>query len=276
MTNEVLSLSNDTVLYETRENGRVAIITMNRPERMNAINSDLSRGVGEAWLRFRDDDEAWVAILTGAGDRAFCAGLDLVDRTQRDASGDGGPRRREPATGLPVPLAPLSESLNLWKPTIAAINGFAVAGGFMLAQQCDIRIAAEHAEVGVPEVRWNQGGPWLHDLTRQIGLGHALELVLWGDQRITAQRGYEIGWINRVVPKEQLMDEAMSWATRLLDLAPRAVRVLKETLYRGFWMDSASGRAYAGAIGSELRGMEDSIEGPRAFAEKRKPAFKNR
>ena len=263
-------MTEPVLLYETRENGRIAVMTMNRPESMNALSGELMMAIGDGWRRFAEDDEAWVAILTGAGDRAFCAGADLKETASVRAKGGEVYRGR---TTMPYPLA---ETLNLWKPTIAAINGYAVAGGWMLAQQCDIRIAAEHAEMGIAEARWNMGAGWIHDLTRQIGIGHALELVLWGDKRITAQRAYEIGWVNRVVPADKLMDEAMSWAERVLSLAPRAVRNFKEILYRGYYMEPMQGRAFARSLEQNLSGMEDSLEGPSAFAEKRKPNFKNR
>jgi len=257
--------------YEKKHDGRVVVITLNRPEAMNALNGELASAIGEAWLRFRDDDEAWVAILTGAGDKAFSAGADLKEaaliRTGRKKPVPS--RRRRPS-------GPLSESIDLWKPTIAAINGFAIAGGWSLAQDCDIRIAAEHAELGVSEVRWNMGAGWLHALPRQMLLGHALELVLWGDRRITAQRAYEMGWVNRVVPADKLMDEAMEWAERILYLAPRDVRNLKEILYRSFYMSSMEGAAFARALEQNLSGMEDSVEGPLAFSEKRQPTFKNK
>ncbi len=258
------------LIYEKRLNGRVVVMTMNRPEVMNALNGELSEAIYNGWKRFRDDDEAWVAILTGAGDKAFSAGADLKETTQI-RTGQIKPVRRQRRTP-----GPLCEALDLWKPTIAAINGYAIAGGWSLAQQCDIRIAAEHAELGVAEVRWNMGAGWLHSLTRQMHLQHALEVVLWGDRRITAQRAYEMGWVNRVVPKERLMDEAMEWAERILYLAPRDVRNLKEILYRGFYMSPMEGAAFARALEQNLIGMEDSIEGPQAFAQKRKPQFKNR
>ncbi len=258
--------------YETRENGRIVVMTLNRPESMNALSQELGAAINDGWKRFAEDDEAWVAIITGAGNRAFCAGADLkqtADTREREKAGQPAQRRGY----RPIPL---SEGLGLWKPTIAAINGYALAGGWRLAQQCDIRIAAEHAEMGISEARWNMGAGWIHDLTRQIGLGHALELVLWGDGRISAQRAYEIGWVNRVVPGDRLMDEAMSWAERILALAPRAVRNFKEILYRGYYMEPIQGQAFAQALEQNLQGMEDSLEGPKAFAEKRKPNFKNR
>jgi len=240
-------------------------ITLNRPERMNALSLELIERIYESFLRFRDDDDAWVAILTGTGNRAFCAGYDLIDEAERNTQ------------GLARPEVPdLSVIQEIWKPIVAAINGYAVAGGWMLAQYCDIRIAAEHAEMGITETRWNIEAGWVCDLTRQIGLGHVLEIVLWGDRRISAQRGYEIGWINRIVPGEILLEEAYSWAERILSLGPRCVRNLKEILYRSYNMTPREGRAFAKALEANLEGMEDSIEGPKAFMEKRKPVFKNR
>ena len=258
------------LLYETKENGRIVVMTMNRPERMNALGGGLREALYEGFERFADDEDAWVMVLTGSGDRAFCTGNDLRETSEiRRGLAQARPQRR-------LPIFPLSETLDLWKPIIAALNGYTIAGGFNLAQQCDVRIAAEHAEIGIAEVRWNMGAGWLHELTRQMHLQHALELVLWGDQRITAQRAYEMGWVNKVVPKERLMDEAMDWAERVLCLAPRSMRNLKEILYRGWSMDSMNARAFSRALEQNLVGMEDGIEGPTAFAERRKPAFKNR
>ena len=255
----------DTLLYEKKD--KIVTLTINRPERMNAISIELFERLGDAWSKFRDDEDAWVAILTGAGDKAFCSGFDLIDQAERARRGES------PPTSVP-PCTPLH--LNIWKPVIAAINGYAIAGGFMLAQHCDIRIAAEHVQFGIAETRWNIGAFWVADLTRQLSLGHALEIALWGDGRMTAQRGYEIGWINRVVPKEKLMEEAYSWAERMLYLAPRCVRNLKEILYRGFYMPPSESIAFAQALEYNLQGMEDALEGPKAFAEKRKPVFKNK
>ena len=251
----------DILLYEKKD--KIVTITINRPERMNAISIELWHRFDEAWNKFRDDDDAWVAILTGAGDKAFCAGMDLLEQAEK---------------GSQISFAELPElsARDVWKPTIAAMNGYAVAGGFWLAQGCDIRIAAEHAEFGIAETRWNMPAFWVADLTRQLHLQHALEIALWGDRRMTALRGYEIGWINRVVPKDKLMEEAYSWAERMLNLAPRCVRNLKEILYRGFYMPPSEGVAFARALEQNLIGMEDSIEGPRSFAEKRKPVFRNR
>ncbi|MFC1533513.1 enoyl-CoA hydratase-related protein [Thermodesulfobacteriota bacterium] len=258
------------LVYEKKLGGRIVIMTMNRPEVMNALNGELSNAIYDGWGRFRDDDEAWVAILTGAGEKAFCAGADLKEGAQ-ERTGKIKPVLR----GRRFP-APLCEALDLWKPTIAAINGYAIAGGWVMAQNCDIRIAADHAEMGIAETMWNLPVPAVHSLTRQMHLQQALELAIWGDRRITAQRAYEMCWVNRVVPKERLMDEAMEWAERILSLAPREVRNIKEIIYRGFYMSAMEGAAFARALEQNLEGMEDSIEGPLAFAEKRKPRFKNR
>lgn len=248
----------EILVYEKKD--RVVTITINRQERMNSMSTELMERLAEAWVQFRDDDDAWVAILTGAGDKAFCTGRDLIEQSE---------------TGLPRKLVDYSPC-DIWKPIIAAINGYAIAGGWQLAQACDIRIAAEHAELGIAETRWNMPAFWIYDLTRQLHLGHALEIALWGDRRITAQRGYEIGWINRVVPKDKLVEEALSWADSMRYLAPRCVRNLKQILYRGFYLPPSQAEAFAMALEQNLAGMEDSIEGPRAFAEKRKPVFKNR
>jgi enoyl-CoA hydratase/carnithine racemase len=263
------------VKVERHEDGKIFVITLNRPHRLNSIGDGLSEALYDAWAEFRDDPAARVAILTGAG-RAFCAGADLIQtaETRQEAARDGGGARGTAAAGGRRSHTPLAEGMGLWKPTIAAVNGYAIAGGFMLAMQCDIRIMAEDARVGIAEVRWNMGGAgWMVPLTRQIGLGSAMELILWGDTQYDAERCYQLGWAQRVVPREQLMETAMDYAQRALDMAPRAVRNMKQALYRGFYMDPLSGQAYGGALEQNLGGMQDSIEGPLAFSEKRRPNF---
>lgn len=254
--------------YETYEHGRIVVMTMDRPEQLNALNNALNNAIVEGWERFQADDEAWIAIITGAGDRAFSAGVDLKEQAdiQRGAITDAPARK-------PMMSPDVS---GLWKPTIAAVNGYALAGGFVVAHYCDLRIAAERATFGVSEARWNRGAPWLHWITRSLSLAHALELVLWGDGQIPAQRMYEMGFVNRVVPNDRLMDEAMAWADRMLSLAPRSVRVSKETIYRGWGLDFQRGAAMGGELSQQLQGMSDSSEALRAFAEKRKPQFTNR
>ena len=259
------------VKIDKHEGGKIYVITMNRPHRMNSLGGGMGNALLEAFEEFRDDSDARVAVLTGAGNKAFSAGADLIETAEaRQAAKDGAsvPRVRRRF------LAPLSEGLNLWKPTIAAVNGYAIAGGFMVAMQCDIRIMAEHARIGIAEVRWNMPGVgWMAPLTRQIGLGSALELALWGDTQYTAERCYQLGWAQRVVPGEQLMETAMDYAQRALNMAPRAVRNNKQGLYRGYYLDPLSGAALGSALEQNLAGMNDSLEGPKAFSEKRRPNF---
>ena len=252
----------EVLLYEKKD--RIVTITLNRPERANALSVELMNKLLEAWHRFDQDDDAWVAIVTAAGDKVFCAGADLVELKESFQ------------TRHKTPDWPRFYMTGTWKPLIAAINGHASSGGWALAQSCDIRIASEKAELGIAETAWNMPAGWVHGLTRQMHLQHALEVVLWGDRRITAQRAYEMGWVNRVVAHDKVMDEAMSWAERMLSLGPRCVRNLKEILYQSFYMVPEEAEAFYQALETNLEGMEDSVEGPKAFAEKRKPVFRNR
>ena len=259
------------LLYETIDNGRIAIITMNRPERMNSSDPDMAYRWADAWTTFADDDEQWVAIVTGAGDRAFSAGQDLKIRADLEIQGGNAPYRRRAR-----PVTPIGERLGCWKPTIAALNGFAIAGGWSVAQNCTFRIAAEHAEMNIAEARWNQGAGFVAWLPRLMNMGHALEICIMGDRRVSAQRAYEMGFVNKVVPKEGLMDEAVDWARRICNLAPRSVRNFNQLINQCFTMTIPEAQAFASGLEYNLRGMEDSLEGPKAFAEKRTPVFKGR
>ncbi len=262
----------ESVLVDKHEDGQIWVITMNRPHRMNSFGDGMTDKLTQAFADFRDAPRARVAILTGAGDRAFSAGGDLKEVSANRQAGDGRDQPRPGRGGLG--FVPLSEKLDLWKPTIAAINGFAVAGGFMAAMQCDIRIMADHAKVGIAEARWNMAGAaWMAPLTRQIGLGNALEMALWGDTQLSAQRCYELGWAQKVVPGAELMSTAMSYAERMLDMAPRAVSNIKQMLYRGATMDPMASMQAGQWLEQNLQGMKDSVEGPTAFAEKRRPKF---
>jgi enoyl-CoA hydratase/carnithine racemase len=259
------------LLYETIDDGRIALITMNRPERMNSSDPDMGFRWYDAWTRFANDDEQWVAIVTGAGDRAFSAGQDLKIRAELEAQGGDAPYQRRAQN-----VTPLGEKLNCWKPTIAAINGFAIAGGWATAQNCTFRIAEEHAEMNIAEARWNQAAGFVAWLPRLMNLSHALEVCIMGDRRLSAQRAYEVGFVNKVVPKGESVNEAVDWARTICRMAPRAVRNFHEMAYRCFSMSIPEAQAFAGALEYNLRGMEDSVEGPTAFAEKRVPVFKNR
>ena len=261
---------------ETHEDGQIWVITMNRPERRNALSTAMIDELTEAFTAYRDDPRARIAVLTGAGDRAFCAGADLKDLSPGSGANGTAKASADMSYLRRNPLVPLSETLELWKPTIAAVNGFAIAGGFMLAMQCDIRIIAEHAKVGIAEVRWNMaGGGWMAPLTRQIGLGNALELAMWGDTQLSAQRALEIGWAQKVVPAEDLMPTAMSYAQRMLSMAPRSVSNKKQMLYRGVNLDPRTAMTMGYWLEQNLHGMSDTAEGMAAFAERRRPSFRD-
>lgn len=257
----------DVVLYEKKDG--IVIITMNRPERLNALVNELRESLADAFERFNNDDDARVAILCGAG-RAFCAGRDLKDSDTE--------RRAIPKVKRQTAARRFHDLLEreCVKPTIAAIQGYALGGGFRLAKLCDIRIAAEGAEFGIVEPIFNMAPAWVCELTRQMHLGHVLELALWADKRITAERGYEMGWINKVVPKEKLMDEAMAWAERMLYIAPRAVRSLKKMAYEGFYISPEQCGDWGRGLEEGQYDSEDYREGLRAFKERRKPQFKDK
>ena len=264
------------LLYETIDDGRIAIITLNRPERMNSLDPMMGKRFYDAWTHFADDEECWVAIVTGTGDRAFSAGQDLKIRDELER--EAGPGQAPVATApVPYQVLPLGPRLNCWKPTIAAINGYAIAGGFSTAQNCTFRIAADHAEMNIAEARWNQSGAsFVSWLPRIVSTAHALELCLLADRRVSAQRAYEMGFINKVVPKEELMTETVEWARTICDMAPRAIRNLNQVAWTCWNMTIPEAQAFSAALAQNQRGMEDSKEGPKAFAEKRRPVFKNR
>jgi enoyl-CoA hydratase len=252
------------VLYEAKDS--IVTLTLNRPEALNAINRQLRRELSEAIVRFDQDPEARVAIVTGAG-RAFCAGRDLKERTSDNAAGVQA--RGSDSIG--------AENLSLFpraaKPLIAAINGFALAGGWAIAQMCDLRVAAEDARLGISESRWSLLPPFAATLPKLIPMAAVLELVFTAEP-ITAQRAYEIGFVNRVVPRERLMDEATALARRMVENAPLSLRYFKELAYRGLEMNEASLAAMTRHIYDQLLLTEDAKEGPRAFTEKRPPAWK--
>jgi E-phenylitaconyl-CoA hydratase len=256
----------DTVQYE--RDGHVATITYNRPEVLNAINGELRQDLNAAWERFRADEEAWVAIVTGAG-RAFCVGADL-----RDGAAAAG---TWPGSFWEIPTVNSFESgLEIWKPTVAAVNGYCLGYGLTLVAACDFVIAADDAEFGMPEVRL--GVPTIVGamrLPRRIGLQPALELLLTGE-RIDAARAAEIGLAGRVVPRAELLREARRLADRLCAGAPLAVRAVKEMAYRGQalpWTDAVR-------MGESLRRMvlatDDAAEGRAAAAERRVPRWSGR
>jgi enoyl-CoA hydratase/carnithine racemase len=256
----------ETVLYEKTEN--IVTITLNRPDALNSINRQLRADLAEAITNFDGDSDARVAIVTGAG-RAFCAGRDLKERASDNADG-----RQARAADSMYPDRPYMWP-QTWKPLIAAINGFALAGGWSIAQMCDLRIASEEAKLGITETKWSLMPPFGTILPKQIGLAATLELCLTA-QPVTAQRAYDMGFVNKVVPGDQLMEEAMTMAAQIAENAPLAVQYFKELAYRGLNMSTQDISSLTYHMYDRLLTTEDSKEGPRAFAEKRKPNWQGR
>lgn len=259
---------------KVEKKGHIAILTINREERANSINIDLARLLSNAWDDVKKDDQIWAVIFTATGERYFCAGEDLRDRAELDQTYPGGFIKYANDQGGFGDMRPMAHEV--WKPIIGAINGYALAGGWYLSQACDVRIAAEHALFGVPEVRWNLPAPFMAQATRMIPMAMTLEMTMWGARQYTAQRMFDIGWVNKVVPKERLMDEAMAWAEEVCEMGPVSVWTHKELIYRYIFGDDFWMQRLSRAIFDKCSIMEDSIEGPKAFAEKRKPIWKLR
>ena len=256
------------VLYEKR--GQTVIVTLNRPEAMNAINDEVRRQFRAAMLKFRDDDDARTAILTGAGDRAFSAGADLKEMSARRAAGDAG-------LDWSLTAAVFMREMELWKPVIAAVNGFCLAGGLELALACDIRIASENASFALTEVTRGiipgNGGTQL--LPRLVPLGVALQMMLTGE-RIGAEEACRLGLVNRVVPPAELMAAAEQLAQQINASAPVSVRLVKELALKGLDLPLMDGLRLESMFYAFVQTTEDAKEGPLAFVEKRKAAYKGR
>ncbi len=247
----------------------VAYITLNRPEAMNALNPELRHALSACWDQVEADEDIWVAVVTGAGDRAFCAGMDLKHRARLTDADDE--QRRAWAT-MHAQTVPLNTRWHFPKPVIAKVNGFALGGGLELALSCDIIVAAEHAEVGLPEPRRGliAGGVGVHRLPRQMGMKAAMGYLLTG-RHMSAQRAYELGLVNEVVAKAELDDCVEGWVADILRCAPLAVRATKEAVMKG--LDTTLAEAFEQAYEAEniRANSADAIEGPKAFAEKRTP-----
>jgi (E)-benzylidenesuccinyl-CoA hydratase len=245
--------------------GKIAIITINRPEAMNSLSIEVRQGLQAAYADFRDNADLWVAIITGAGDRAFSAGADI--KGFRPASGDAS----EAVKMEEKPLRPDT----IWKPFIAAIHGYCLGGGCELAMTCDIRIAADNAQFGQPEVNigFMPGGGGTIRMPRFIPRAVAAEILLTGN-RINAAEAYRVGLVSRVVPRDQLMDTAREIANTILSRGPLGVRATKEAMIRGYSMTLEEGLALERQLATHIRTTEDFMEGARAFAQKRPPNYK--
>ncbi len=246
--------------------GRVAIFTINRPEAMNALNIEVARELHQAMTDFRDDPELWVGIITGAGEKAFCGGADIKDTLPFMKE-----HRPDPWAFPPT----IMRGFELWKPLIAAINGMALGGGLELALACDIRIAAENARLGTPEVNLGLIPGWggTQRLPRMVPWCKAAEILLMG-RLIDAQEAYRIGLVNKVVPQAEVMTAAKEWAEVICRAGPLAVRAAKEAMIRGYSMPLEDGLRLENSLIGYLMGTEDFVEGTTAFVEKRKPNYK--
>jgi enoyl-CoA hydratase len=252
---------NDAVLFDARSDG-IAVITLNRPEARNALGRDIRAGLFAAWERFERDPALRVAILTGAGDKAFCAGGDLKEMTELKLT-------VPPRDMFPVP----GDNIELNKPTIAAVNGVAFAGGWMIAQACDLCVASSRAQFAVTEVKVGRSSPWAAPLIHMIPQRIMMEILLTG-KPISAQRAYEIGLVNRLVEPDELLPAALGLAADILEGAPLSVRAARETVMLSTEMGrSAALRAARHASESTYR-SDDAQEGPLAFAQKRRPQWK--
>jgi enoyl-CoA hydratase/carnithine racemase len=251
----------DSVTFE--QSGHVATITYNRPDALNAINAEMRRDLNAAFARFRDDDDAWVAIVTGAG-RAFCAGGDIRDGA--GASGEFSGTFWEKPT-----LNSFESGWEIFKPVIAAVNGYCLGYGLTLATWCDFVVASDRAEFGLPEARL--GVPAVVAsirLPQRINWADAMELLLTGE-RIDAERAQAMGLVWKVVPHDRLLDEAHALAARLLEGAPLAQRVMKEMAMRTRHMPVVEAIRFGETMRLVVGRTHDAAEGIRAAAERRPP-----
>ncbi|PND54687.1 enoyl-CoA hydratase [Mycobacterium sp. ENV421] len=252
----------DPVTYQVVDG--VAWLTIDRPEARNALSAAVREGLWDGTRRFNDDASAQVLVLTGAGEKAFCAGGDLKEMA---------------ATALTVPppdfTPQFGRNIDVAKPTIAAVNGVAFAGGFLLAQQCDLVVAAEHATFAITEVKVGRGAPWAAPLSWLVAPRIALQILLTGDP-ISAHRAQQVGLVNEVVPAAQLHERTQELAQRIAANAPLSVLAAKRTAYLSAQHRIDEAYTLAEQIWEPVYHSEDAQEGPRAFREKRAPVWKGR
>ncbi len=247
-----------------RIEGSVAVITMNDPDRRNALSQPMRSGLRQAFERFAADGEALVGILTGAGERAFCAGGDLAEMSEHQYRAPG-----------PDHVAIIGRNIETDKVLVAAVNGLALGGGFMMAQMADLVVAAQHAVFGMPEARWGRGAPWSVPLAHMVPQRIWMELAVLG-QPISAQRAYEVGLVNRVVTSDQLMDTAMDMARTVAANAPLTVRASRRMIRLAGDLGLSEAWDAADELFVEVYESEDAQEGPRSFVEKRPAHWKGR
>jgi (E)-benzylidenesuccinyl-CoA hydratase len=253
-----------SIRFDLADEG-IAAITIDRPERLNALDDAHYEALSNAWVQVRDDPAVRVAIITGAGTRSFTTGADLKGRAE-PAAADFWLTQKDQL---------LNRGLEVWKPVIAAVNGYCLAGGMTLLFATDIRIAAEHAVFEISEVKRAilPGNGGTQRALRQLPYAIAMEMLLLG-RRLTAAEALSHGLVNKVVPLNDLMPTAEQYAGRLCENGPLALRAVKELAIRSQSVPLEHGLRLEESFQEFLRTTEDSKEGPRAFAEKRKPTYK--
>ncbi|MBM3352593.1 MAG: enoyl-CoA hydratase/isomerase family protein [Betaproteobacteria bacterium] len=258
-----------------RKHGHVRLITIDRRAKMNSLDFAANAALLDAWRRFERDDDARVAVVTGAGDEAFCAGADLKTYTMAFARRPGPEFRRRYTNG--PGFGGITRGMELWKPVIAAINGYAMSGGLELALACDLRLCSPNAQFALQDVRWGfhacDGAlirlPWI------VGLGNAMELFLSGD-RIDAAHALRIGLVNRIVPQDRLLAEAMAYAQKLAQRAPLPQQLGKEVMLRSLGRALEDGLRFESRSFHDLAFSADLKAGTAAFRRKRAAKFKGR
>jgi E-phenylitaconyl-CoA hydratase len=252
------------ILFE--RNHHIAMLTINRPDKLNAMDPDTYKQLFEAWVEVRDNPEIWAAIITGAGEKAFTVGMDLnkLKLQQKDLWEFWQTQHNQL----------LNRGLEVWKPIIAAVNGFCLGGGMTLLFATDIRIASSTASFGLPEVKRGilPGNGGTQRTLRQLPYAVAMEILLTGDS-INADQAERFGLVNRVVPPDQLIKTAESYAERICRNGPLAVRCIKELAIRSQYMHLHDGLRMEFAMQHILKTTNDAVEGKKAFAEKRTSRF---
>lgn len=258
------------ILYEAH--GAVRLITINRPDKMNSLDFEANDEMVRVWREFDADDDARVAVVTGAGVQSFCAGADLKTYTIDFAQAPAPEFRRKYTNG--PGFAGITRNLDIDKPIVAAVNGYAISGGFELALACDLRFCAPNAEFALQDAKWGfhacDGG--LIRLPQIVGLGHAMEIILSGE-RVDADHAYRIGLVNRIYPQTELLDKTMDYAQMLASRAPLSHRFAKEVMRRSMGMPMGEALALESRSFRDVAMTADLAEGVQSFKERRPAKF---
>ena len=261
------------IRYE--RHGAVRLITIDRPDKMNSLDFAANDELVAAWREFDADGEARVAVVTGAGDRAFCAGADLTTYTMAFAEAPAPEFRRRYTNG--PGFGGITRNLDVFKPIVAAVNGFAISGGMELALACDLRFCSPNAEFALQDARWGfhacDGG--LVRLPQIVGLGHAMELILSGD-RIDAEHAHRIGLVNRIYPQPELLATTLAYAERLARRSPLSHSFAKEVMKRSIGLSIDEALRLESRSFHDVGRSEDLAEGTASFRERREAEFKGR